>query len=91
MRLNLIFLLFVLFSTFLFVNGGPAAGFLACATCCGIANAPSLLIPGAGWAIAAGSAGVCFWQACTPSGIPLTPKAVACKALFVGVGLAPSC
>ena len=91
MRYHLLFLSFVILNLILYVNTGPAMGVLACATCCGIASGPRLLIPGAGWAIAAGTAGVCFMQACTVSGIPLTPKAMACKALFVSVGLSPSC
>ena len=90
MRFSLVFLLFFLLNSNLYVRGGPAMGIFACATCCGIANSPRLLIPGAGWAIAAGSAGACFWQACTVSGIPLTPKAAACKAIFAGFYIAPS-
>ena len=90
MKFNLLFLLAIFINSILYVNGGPASGVLACAACCGIANSPRLLIPGAGWAIAAGSAGACFWQACTVSGIPLTPKAAACKAIFAGFYIAPS-
>ena len=90
MRLNLLFFLFVFLNSILYVKGGPGTGLLACATCCGIANCPALLIPGAGWAIAAGSAGACFWQACTMSGVPLDPKAAACKLVFLGVEILPT-
>ena len=83
------FLLFFLLNLNLYVRGGPGMGLFACASCCGIANCPSLLIPGAGWAIAAGTAGTCFWQACTMTGIPLTPQAIACKAMFLGGQFSP--
>ena len=90
MRLNLVFLLIILLNSILYVEAGPWTGLFACATCCGIANCPALLIPGTGWAIAAGSAGACFWQACTPAGVPLDPRAIACKAIFLGVGVLPT-
>ena len=46
MRLNLVFLFLILLNSILYVKAGPGTGLLACATCCGIANCPALLIPG---------------------------------------------